>query len=74
MSHAIQLEVDLPGDLARLKLPEGVNDRLSALLDKQDTKVGLTLQERKEAEGLVELAETLTYLRMKAERVAKGAT
>ena len=70
MSQGIQLDIDLPGDLARFKLPAGVNERLSTLLDKQDTQAGLTPQEQSEAEGLVDLAETLTYLRLRAERAA----
>ena len=36
MSHAIHLELELPDDLARLRLPEGVQQRLMELLDKQD--------------------------------------
>jgi hypothetical protein len=55
---------------ASFKLPASVDERLSALLDKQDTEAGLTVRERREAEGLVDLAETLTYLRLKAERAA----
>jgi hypothetical protein len=70
MSHLLLLDIDLPGDLARFKLPASVDERLSTLLDKQDTTAGLTVQERSEAEGLVDLAETLTYLRLKAGRTA----
>ena len=70
MSRTIHLDIDLPGDLAHFKLPASVDERLTALLDKQDTKAGLTSKERSEAEGLVDLAETLTYLRLKAERAA----
>ena len=36
MSQAIHLELELPDDLARLRLPEGVQRRLTELLDKQD--------------------------------------
>lgn len=70
MSQAIHLDLELPGDLARFKLPAGVNERLSALLDKQDAGVELTVQERREAEGLVDLADTLTYLGLKAKAAA----
>jgi hypothetical protein len=70
MIYTLLLDIDLPGDLARFKVPASVDERLSALLDKQDTTAGLTVQERSEAEGLVDLAETLTYLRLKAERAA----
>lgn len=64
----LTIEVDLPADLARLRLPEAVAARLQSLLDRQDAGAPLTTQEREEAEGLVELAELLTLLRLRAER------
>ncbi len=70
MSYSIHLDVELPGNLARFQLPAGVRERLTALLDKQDTVQGLTDQERREAEGLVDLADTFRYLRLKARIVA----
>lgn len=69
MSYSVQLDVELPGDLARFKLPAGVGQRLTELLEKQDAGEGLTERELTEAEGLVDLADTLTYLRLKLERV-----
>lgn len=50
----VTLEVDLPADLARFHLPEAVNARLQTLLDRQDSGKPLTLEEREEAEGLVD--------------------
>jgi hypothetical protein len=70
MSQLIHLDLELPEDLARFKLPAGVNERLTVLLDKQDSATGLTEPERREAEGLVDLAETLTYLGLKARAAA----
>jgi hypothetical protein len=70
MSQSIHLDLELPDDLARFKLPEGVNERLTSLLDKQDSGQVLTDQERREAEGLVDLADTLTYLGLKAKAAA----
>jgi hypothetical protein len=61
MSQAIHLELQLPDDLARLRLPDGVQQRLTELLDKQDTGTTLTNAERLEAEGLVDLAELLSF-------------
>ena len=66
----LTLDVDLPADLERFRLPEGVAARLQSLLDQQDAGRPLSLQERDEAEGLVDLAEFLTLLRLRAERVA----
>jgi len=64
------IEVDLPGDLTWLRLPEAVAARLQALLDRQDSGEPLTVAERDEAEGLVNLAEFLTLLWLRAERIA----
>ena len=64
----LTLQVDLPDDLARLRLPAAVGARLQTLLDRQDSGVALTTEEREEAQGLVDLAEFLTLLRMREER------
>ena len=64
----LTLEVDLPDDLARLKLPLGVANRLQGLLDRQDAGAELTTEERDEAEGLVNLAEFLTLLKLRRQR------
>ena len=70
MSQAIHLELKVPDDLARLRLPAGVQQRLTELLDKQDTGATLTDAERHEAEGLVDLAELLSLLRLRSERMS----
>jgi hypothetical protein len=67
----LTIEVDLPADLARFRLPEAVAARLQALLDRQDSGHPLSEPERAEAEGLVNLAEFLTLLRLRAERIAQ---
>jgi hypothetical protein len=66
----LTIEVDLPTDLARFRLPEAVAVRSQALLDRQDAGQPLTDQERAEAEGLVTLAEFLTLLRLRAARTS----
>jgi len=66
----VVLEVDLPVDLARFRLPDGVATRLKSLLDRQDSGQPLTSQEREEAEGLVDVAELLTLLKLRAERLS----
>jgi hypothetical protein len=67
----LTLEVDLPDELSRFRLPSAVNARLQSLLDRQDSGQPLSAAERAEAEGLVCLAEFLTLLRLRAERLAK---
>lgn len=66
----LMLEVDLPDDLARLKLPKAVGDRLQRLLDRQDAGEKLSAQEMEEASGLVEMAEFLSLLRLRRQRTA----
>jgi hypothetical protein len=72
MSQAIQLNVRMPGDLAKLRLPKGVQKRLHNLLDRQDRGEGLTAAEKREAEGLVELNDLLSLLRLRSERLSHG--
>jgi hypothetical protein len=64
-SSKVGLEIEVPEELARLHLPEGVDRRLHALLDKQDGGTPLTPDEQAEAEGLVDLADLLTLLRLR---------
>jgi hypothetical protein len=67
---AVHLEIDVPVDLARFHLPPGVQQRLQALLDKPEEGSSLSPAEQEEAEGLVNLAEMLSLLRLRIERVS----
>jgi len=62
------MEIEIPAEWQNFRLPEGLHDRLQVLLDRQDEGKLLTLAERKEAEGLVELAEWLSLLRLQGNR------
>ena len=62
---SLTIEVDLPADLARFQLPAAVAARLQNLLDRQDSGEPLTAQERGEAEGLADLVEFLSLLRLR---------
>lgn len=62
--------VEMPDDMAKLRLPKAVADRLQSLLDRQESGTPLTAQERDEAQGLVDLAELLSLLRLRAERLS----
>jgi hypothetical protein len=68
MASAIHFEIEVPDDLARFRLPEGVQNRLQALLDQQDAGQPLSEPEQKEAEGLVNVTELLSLLRLRSER------
>ncbi len=71
MSQTVAVNFQMPDDMADFRLPAGVNARLQLLLDKQDRGERLSVAERAEAEGLVNLAEFLTILRMRAERAVR---
>jgi hypothetical protein len=72
MSHVL-VEIEMPAQMDGLRLPPGVNGRLQKLLDRQDRGETLTASEREEAEGLVDLAETLSLLRLRAQRIWREA-
>jgi hypothetical protein len=65
--------IEIPVDLARFELPAAVQARLQALLDRQDDGEPLTAAERQDAEGLVELAEFLLLLHLRAQRATPPA-
>jgi hypothetical protein len=69
----VVVDLDLPADLEEFKLPPGVNHRLQDLLDRQDQGEQLTDSELKEAEGLVDLAELLSLLKMRAQRLGSSS-
>ncbi len=70
MSQAVDIRLELPDDLPRFHLPEGVQRRLELLLDQQDRGETLSADERREAEGLVNLADLLCVLRLRAQRAS----
>lgn len=66
----LTFDIDLPDDLARFRLPDAVAARLQTLLDRQDSGQPLTPLERDEAEGLVNVAELLTLLKLRTQRAS----
>jgi len=69
MSQHVLVEIEIPADLDKFRLPKGVNERLQGLLDRQDQGEELTPAERLEAEGLVDLVELLSLLRLRTQRI-----
>ena len=74
MPQNILIDLEMPADLEQFKLPKAVDERLQSLLDKQDRGEALTSPERMEAEGLVNLAELLSLLRLRAQRAVQLAS
>ena len=66
VNEARIIELELPAHVTRLQLPEAVDRRLGSLLDKQDRGEALTDEERAEAEGLVELSDLLSVIKLRA--------
>lgn len=69
MSQHVLVEIEMPADLEKFHLPAGVHDRLQELLDRQDRGEVLSAAERAEAEGLVNLAEMLSLLQLRTQRI-----
>lgn len=65
--------IEIPIELTQFQLPQAVQNRLDLLLDRQDEGDTLSLLERRETEGLVELAEFLSLLSLHSTRVMKSA-
>ena len=68
MSQALSMKLPVPASISKFSLPLGVKKRLNYLLDRQDSGTPLTAAERKEAEGLVDVAEFLSLLKLRAAR------
>ena len=54
MSQMVAIELEVPDDLARFRLPPGVDARLHELIDRQDSGVALTDAEREEEQGEID--------------------
>ncbi len=63
----VTVELELPEDWQALQLPEALHERLQDLLDRQDEQGGLSSQERREAEALVQLVDMLALMRLRAD-------
>jgi hypothetical protein len=71
MAQTIAIELEMPDDLARFRLPPALDARLRELLDRQDSGTSLTAAEGEEAQGLADLADLLTLLRLRGERLSR---
>jgi len=67
----VLIKIELLTGLEQFRLPEGVDRRLQELLDWQDRGDELTEAERQEAGGLVDLADLLSLLKLRARRVSQ---
>ena len=73
MSAIVTIALPVPAGLSSFKLPTGVQRRLKTLLDQQDSGIPLSAADRREAEGLVELAEFLSLLKLRSRQPKRNA-
>ena len=71
MAQSVLVELALPGDWRKFRLPPALHERLQELLDWQDSVGKLSLKERREAAALTELVDLLSLMRLRAELAAK---
>jgi hypothetical protein len=67
----VLLELDLPQDWKRFRLPPALEQRLHELLDRQDDEGKLTRAERSEAKAPAELVDILSLMKLRAERASR---
>ncbi len=72
MANTVLVEVNLPKDWRKFRLPSALHDRLQELLDRQDQMGKLSRKERREADALAELVDLLSLMRLRAKVAAKG--
>ena len=71
MPRSVVVELDLPRDWRKFRLPRALHDRLQELLDRQDRERKLTPRERREATALTELVDMLSVMRLRAKLAAR---
>jgi hypothetical protein len=67
----VLVELDIPKDMRTFRMPRALDSRLQELLDRQDTSGKLSPAERREAKALVELADMLSLMKLRAESAAR---
>lgn len=70
MSHVL-IELDVPEDWKKFRLPAALEHRLHELLDRQDAEGKLTRAERSEAKALTDLVDMLSLMKLRAHSAAK---
>ena len=72
MTAVVTFDLPVSSGLSSFKLPAGVQQRLNLLLGQQDSGKPLSARERREAEGLVAMAEFLSLLKLRARNTAEN--
>ena len=72
MAQSVLVELELPKDWRKFRLPRALDERLQELLDRQDATGKLSPKERREASALTELVDLLSLMRLRAKLAAKS--
>jgi hypothetical protein len=70
--NQVLVELDLPRDWRKFRMPAALQARLQDLLDRQDQEGKLSRAERREAQALVELADMLSLMKLRAESAVRN--
>ena len=68
----VLVELELPKDWRKFRIPRALHHRLHELLDRQDRDGKLSRLERREATALAELVDMLSLMRLRAELATKN--
>ncbi len=68
---SVTVELELPHDWKRFRMPAALKTRLNSLLDEQDRTGKLSKAEREEAQALTELVDLLSLMKLRAERAGR---
>jgi hypothetical protein len=71
MAQSVLVQLELPKDWRRFRLPRALHDRLQELLDRQDHEGKLSPRERREAAALTELVDLLALMKLRSELASK---
>ena len=71
MERSVLVQLDLPKDWRKFRLPPALHQRLQELLDRQDEQGRLSRRERREAAALTQLVDMLSLMRLRAELAGK---
>ncbi len=72
MAQSVLVELELPKDWRKFRLPPALHERLQELLDRQERTGKLSLKERREATALTELVDILSLMRLRAKLAANS--
>jgi hypothetical protein len=71
MTQSVLIQLELPRDWRRFRLPPALQERLNELLDRQDQQGKLSPRERREAAALTELVDWLAVLKLRSQMATK---